>query len=683
MSDEVTVTINGTAVSLQEAVNQATEALGRLRQATQETEEQGSSLGNAFGMFGEGAAGIMSGFGGIIEDVVGKLGQFALGQAQVFAGMIAWQAFNDAADAVRNFAGALFELNVQTEQNVNSWRYTYGTGMDPTAAVANAHDIAQWTSTFAYNIPFTRQDLMTSISQAAPLGLDLQGLQNYYPIFADLAATHTDQQGNPLTLEKTIMAIRGAEMGYSRMLRYDLNIDPKMLEKYGLQEDASGHITDMTTLLPSLEAYSKAQGWTNINAQGQDQGAAYNAAHNTWWGELSSFTDRIQNMELSAGGTNLDGTIRKGSFFAVIKQDLDGISGWVDNHQGQMQQITDWAGTKLGDATTLAGKGLQGLAQGISDALTKTPQGKQVLSDIESAGQWLADPKNQKAVEDFATAVGTNLVGALVKADNSFKDLKHGWDDLNKALGGKAGSDIFQGLVDAITFLPAQIGRGLSVIGDLVNLLRDIKHGDWDKASSDYVKLGYDMMNSATFGASGEAISQAVSDANAPATSSGSVAVDSNGNAIPGTQSSSSGVPVGKGAAVGFNGGGSGGAGTSGSNPVPVPVPTPSSGGGAGGGGGGGHITSYYQSLVPRQVADTLFPGVSGGGSWGSLPLAPISTTTTTNQSTITNNITIHRPSDDQIQRVVDAVLTQRDSDSGTVTRQPGNFPGHAIGFMF
>src|SRR5260221_269054 len=419
-----------------------------------------------FGALGEGIMG-----------AVGHMGNFVSGWAQMQLALVGNEMFNAAAGAVRNFADSLFELNKATETNVYSWRYTYGQGMKPEVALANAQAISQWSQQFSYNIPFTRQDLMTSISGAAPLGLDLQGLQKYYPMIADLAATHINPMtGQPLDLGQAVMAIRGEMMGYSRMLKYQLNINPEELVPFGLAfqgRGIGGHITDMTTLLPALKAYSEKQGWTK-DVNGQDQGAAFMTAHSTFWGEWSSWLDRLQNFEL-AGGEKM---------FEALKKDLEGISRWWDDHKDQMAHLADVFGTLLGKGVSAGGT----VAQGVFQGLAGSGAGDTAMTNIQKLTDWFNDPEHQKQLHDLGVTIGTNLAEAGTKAGQAFGTLADGINRLNSALGGSKGdANIFQGLIDVLTFFPAELGRALQTWGDLINLINDIKNGDWEKAQVDKV----------------------------------------------------------------------------------------------------------------------------------------------------------------------------------------------------
>ncbi|HEX9413732.1 MAG TPA: hypothetical protein VF916_09540, partial [Ktedonobacterales bacterium] len=413
-------------------------------------------------------------------------GNFVSGWAQMQLALMGNEAIMAATSAIHTFAEEIWNLSNATEKNVYSWRYTYGQGMSPTAAMANAQAISAWGQKFARNIPFTEQDLMQAISGAAPLGLNLKGLQEYMPMIADLAATHINPMtGQPLDLGQAVMAIRGEMMGYSRMLKYQLNINPEELVPYGLAfqgRGIGGHITDMTTLLPALQAYSTAQGWTKMQG-GNDMGAAYTAAHATWWGELSSFTDRMNALQLMLGGTDPKTmTQYKGGFFGQIKKDLEDISAWWDAHQ---QGIFD-LGRVFGDLIGAGAHGGTMVFQGIFQGLGQSDIGTGILDNVKKLTDWLNDPKNQKALHDLGDLIGTNLADAAKKTGDSFKTLGDGVDRFNKAIGGSKGdANIFQGLIDVLTFFPAELGRALQTWGDLIALINDIKNGDWEKAQVD------------------------------------------------------------------------------------------------------------------------------------------------------------------------------------------------------
>src|SRR5260221_110135 len=330
------IRITGTSADAVAAMNQASEGLAQLIARSHEASEAATGVGTVLGSRGG-----------------------VSGWAQLQLAVMGNEAIMAATSAIHTFAEEIWNLSNATEKNVYSWRYTYGQGMSPTAAMANAQAISAWGQKFARNIPFTEQDLMQAISGAAPLGLNLKGMQQYMPMIADLAATHINPMtGQPLDLGQAVMAIRGEMMGYSRMLKYQLNINPEELVPFGLAfqgRGIGGHITDMTTLLPALKAYSEKQGWTK-DVNGQDQGAAFMTAHSTFWGEWSSWLDRLQNFEL-AGGEKM---------FEALKKDLEGISRWWDDHKDQMAHLADVFGTLLGKGVSAGGTVAQGVFQGLA-----------------------------------------------------------------------------------------------------------------------------------------------------------------------------------------------------------------------------------------------------------------------------------------------------------------------------
>ncbi len=503
--NSVTIRITGTSAEAVGAIAQVNESLAQLIARSREAAEATGNIGRAIG--GSGGSGIIgSGFtgsglgGGVlgafgalgqgILGVVGHLGTFVSGWAQMQLALMGNQAFFAATEAVHTFAEAIWDLSNATEKNTYSWRYTYGQGMKPEVAMANAQAISAWGQKFSRDIPFTEQDFMTSISGAATMGLNLQGLQKYYPMIADLAATHINPMtGQPLDLGQAVMAIRG-EM--------QLNINPEELVPYGLAYQGrgiGGHITDMTTLLPALKAYSEKQGWTQYDPKtGKDVGAAYETAHHTWWGELSSFTDRLNALQLMLGGTDPKTMTQydKG-FFPTVKKDLEGISAWWDAHQ---QGIWDM-GRIFGDLFGAGAKGGTMVLQGIFQGVTGSGIGTGILDNVKKLTDWLNDPSNQQALKDFGTTIGTNLAEAARKTGDSFTVLAGGIDRLNQALGGAKGdANIFQGIIDVLTAIPAQLGRFAKTWGDFLAFLSDIKNGDWDKAQQD---LGAWLQDSASY----------------------------------------------------------------------------------------------------------------------------------------------------------------------------------------
>lgn len=304
-----------------------------------------------------------------MSDFTGGIGSAIAGVSgfiEILAGLAAIQVaiglFNDLANAVENAAQQIFQLNVNTERNVFMWQYQYAQGGKPDPKLAS--QIAAYTAQFSFNAPFTRQDIMTGIGAMAPMGLNLQGIQQYAPLIADLASTHASifGTGGQLTFSQVAFALMEAmTTGNARRMMMELQIQPRQLEQFGLKFAGSGHvggqILNPWDFLPDLQKLSNQKGWT---------GAANAAAHETFWGEWSSFIDRMQNLGLQIGGMNLDGTVRKGSPFGVIKSDLEGISAWIDAHKNQLMQLGDIIGSTVGGAFEHAGNMIQDFMTGLS-----------------------------------------------------------------------------------------------------------------------------------------------------------------------------------------------------------------------------------------------------------------------------------------------------------------------------
>lgn len=311
----------------------------------------GAGMGGGFGSWvggmGGGLIGAFGAFGDVIEGAAGKMMGFISQAGAMVAGLVSFSVLNDVIQQVQGFTDSLITLNEQTEKNQFAWRYLYGGGNNARGA-AIAQGMADWTKKFSMQIPYTRQDLLNAITNLAPMGLSAQGLEHFMPTIADLAATR-DPNANLAQVAQVIMS---ASMGYTRMLKYDLKINPAELIQYGLKATGTGtgiHITDPETLLPALQNYAKAHHLT---------GAAQDVAHSTFWGQWSSFIDRIQNFELDTGRP----------LFGGLKKDLNDLSSWIDTHADQISRFSDLIGNGLGGAfktaTDWVGQFMSGLGQG-------------------------------------------------------------------------------------------------------------------------------------------------------------------------------------------------------------------------------------------------------------------------------------------------------------------------------
>lgn len=319
----------------------------------------GSWLGGAMASMGMGGglSGMFGALGDAIGGVISPMMGFVEQAGAMVAGLVSFSVLNDVIQEVQGFTDALIQLNIQTEKNQFAWQYLFGGGNNPQGA-AIAQQMADWTKSFSMQIPYTRQDLLNAITALAPTGLSAQGLEHYMPTIADLAATR-DPNANLAQVANVIMS---ASMGYTRMLKYDLKINPEDLIQYGLNATGTGtgiHINDPNTLLPALEAYAKANHLS---------GAAKDVAHSTFWGEWSSFIDRIQNFELSTGD----------KLFGNLKQTLNDLSSWIDTHQDQISRFSDLIANTLGGAFKTAadwvGQFMSGVGQsGLFDFLNPAP----------------------------------------------------------------------------------------------------------------------------------------------------------------------------------------------------------------------------------------------------------------------------------------------------------------------
>lgn len=340
----------------------------------------GGFLGGLGGMLGGGGGGLLGEFGmlgDVIEGTIGKMADWVTQAASMVAGLISFTVLNDVIQEVENFTDALVQLNEQTEKNQFAWQYLYGGGNNPKGQ-AIAQGMADWTKSFSMQIPYTRQDLLNAITNLAPMGLSAQGLEHFMPTIADLAATR-DPNANLAQVAQVIMS---ASMGYTRMLKYDLKINPEDLIQYGLKATSSGagiHIEDPNTLLPALQAYAQANHLA---------GAAQDVAHSTFWGQWSSFIDRIQNFELNTGD----------KLFGNLKQTLNDLSSWIDTHQDQITRFSDLIGNGIGGAFKTAadwvGQFAQGLgASGIFDIFNVAPKPAPYNAAKHHAGAPAPTPK--------------------------------------------------------------------------------------------------------------------------------------------------------------------------------------------------------------------------------------------------------------------------------------------------
>lgn len=307
MADDVTIQIGGTAAGAVSAANQASSAVQQLGSASSEAGGHMDLLRTVLGPLG-----------GALEQVAGRA-------RMVIETMFLWRSLDFIQQQIEGWTSALFELNNTMERTQVSWMFLFGTGNN--AASKNmAQSLADWTKIQSYNFPFTRQDMLGAINAAGMATQDPNLIKQYLPTIADIASVRTNFAGQPVTLQQAMYALAMANEGMSRMLKYDLKITPEDLKKYGWDEKAH----NFQNLLESLQKY---------NAAHHLAGASDYVAHNTFFGEWSSFQDRIQNMQLLIGK----------NMFTALKDDLNNFTSWWDQHQQQLNAIGEWMGTKIGN----------------------------------------------------------------------------------------------------------------------------------------------------------------------------------------------------------------------------------------------------------------------------------------------------------------------------------------------
>jgi hypothetical protein len=490
--EDVVVGIAGDARSLTSAINEARLGIRGLAQEIQQLNTVMANAGRQAGT-GTGGSGGLSPFGiwnvqaaaliqnlrnvrdiaGEVFGVVSKMSGLSL--AAGFAKQVMVDPFMQMAGEARQ-SFQPWQLSVDTEKAMGVWKFLYGKG-GQTGAPADdptVKRLMQWTSQFSFQIPYQRQDLHGAITALGRTGMSAADIMKFMPTVADIGTLNPDRN-----LQQAAWAIQGAMHGYTRMLRYDYGIDPRELEKYGLKIHGLGTLENPQQLLPALERYVQARGL---------KGSAKYASTHTWWGEWSSFIDRIQNFAGRVGGTQLSGQITPGSMFADMKKNLGDLTSWMDDPKNQAV-VTTWAnllehtfGGAVGVATTAIGgllKGiqdsgaittLQGLLNDLNSAsvrinvsgagqavgtaaggvvstaatglegfltgLGNSELGKTLLGDVKNLGDWLSDPEHQQQVKDFFTHFGETAGTAITNVANTVTNLITTIDGIKTAVSG-------------------------------------------------------------------------------------------------------------------------------------------------------------------------------------------------------------------------------------------------------
>lgn len=503
--------MNGPLGGLGNMLSNLEPAFGGVTSGAADFGEVAESLGTV------GLGALSGGFGML----VGVVGQFLNQMGSVAMGMTVFQLFGWAQQQVQSLAQEMVNLNETIQSQNVGWAYLFGQPV--TAAGGGGPDytassqLLNWTAIQSYNAPFTRQDMDSAISTLQTVGLSQSGIEHYLPILEDLAVRNPQ-----LTLAQIAQSVMGAQFGYTRMLRYDLRISPQELEKYGLNM-SDGTRIDPSTLLPALENYARDQGYYDPQANGQDQGAAYMLAHNTFQGAMTSWQDRLQNFLLQLGGTYWgdetlgsavsvyrpglsngpgkmpggyvttsqvnSGDVAAGSLFDDMRLGLQALTSWWDQHQTEINKIADLFSSLMGQGLKDAGMGLESFL----GALQHSDIGNNVLDDVQSAVKWLADPQHQQQIRDLAHVVGDDLATALKTAGDDFQNISTLVGQLATVIGaGNLVDDLFK-LGYAFVIFNGWAEELAATLALDVRLLVDYGKAAVDVASQNYQAVAADL----------------------------------------------------------------------------------------------------------------------------------------------------------------------------------------------
>ncbi|HET8905958.1 MAG TPA: hypothetical protein VFN11_03235 [Ktedonobacterales bacterium] len=410
--DDVLIRINGDNKGAVSAIRGTSDELSRMGSSSEGLRFNLSSLGQqifsnmgsfgAFALTANSVLGVIGELGSMVGNVVNTFVSFGETIANVVVG-----ALQQAGQEIYSLTKQVFELNNETERNVYSWQFLLG-------GKQQAGSLATWLQTASIDFPFTRMDANSAVSSLASRWNDKQ-IEQFLPILSDLTATRgaSAYGGRGMNLQQAAMAATWASEGNWRMMR-ELKIQRDDLIPYGLDDSDSD--TLQATLLPALTAYARAKGL---------QGAGKKTAHETFWGAESSLQDRLNNFGVAVGGmpTGDPFSITKGSMFAVLKDDLNGISDWMQKHGKDLDHLATILSTILGGAVKDLTGGLQGLATGLHASGLDT-----LLEGIlDNFGKWLNSPNTEAGLKAFGDAfgklAGSGISTALTAAGNFFDAL--------------------------------------------------------------------------------------------------------------------------------------------------------------------------------------------------------------------------------------------------------------------
>ncbi len=401
----------GAVGSLVQANGTAVQSMQDMGAAANSTMGNGpGGLGSLFSALGQavGEGGMaFDSFAGKVLGAINPLNMLHSHIVQLLEVMAMWRLMEGGLKEIAGDIGQIVDLPKTGQYQEMAWKYQYGGGAK---GQAMAQQVMGWTFNESLNMPYKRQDMNSAISVLNTLGLSPAGIEKYLPVIADIAASAgTNMYGQPITLQQAAMSIMGAGMGYTRMLKYDLKINPEELVKYGYTDTGN-----MAELMSALQKYAQAHGRI---------GAAMDLAHNTLQGGMTSVQDRVQNFMIAAGGMTMSGATDPKGLLQGLMDTMNMFTGLTDARVYSGTTYRTAAEQKRGDA----------LEQAIQDAVYKYGAGSTQAKAARAASSGYAHAygtSNEKEAEvlqqEWLAAV--RKYGA---ADARAKKAHTAYDDFN------------------------------------------------------------------------------------------------------------------------------------------------------------------------------------------------------------------------------------------------------------
>lgn len=249
------------------------------------------------------------------------------------------------------------------------------------AQKASLEDFNSWMQAFALDTPFEEKELQEASNVVTALGFNFKKLA---PVIGDISASFHKSFGTGT------QAIMDAIEGRLMMLQMNFGISRQMLQDFGAEFTASGHLINQSSFFKALERIRDAKFADGMKNQ-----------MNSFDGQVSNIKDKMRQFSLEFMGFDKGSKKpREGSIFKGIEDGVFSLAGTLDKNKDKINKFMK----DLGDTMS---KDVIPFVNELSDGV----------------GKWL-----KKAFNDLSP----DLKSLGKEFGNLLKDMRPVWDFLKK-----------------------------------------------------------------------------------------------------------------------------------------------------------------------------------------------------------------------------------------------------------